>query len=1347
MLDPSASGDTQDSQLRRILGQESEESDDDTDYIPPGLANFVKQAEATLNNTRETFLSNARSAPPEPAVFCFDGSRRPQTPPMEDEEDIGLRNEVLERFKPKGGNEVFDVEKILSQYSGNAPNASEEVFFSPDLKTPPPNPHFDISNSQARKLALGTPALTVDTDVLPIRPPTHEDSGSSNSVDEEPDEPMDPMSWLDAAFCDKSPEQHGSLEKRPDPPSQPTPQKLEPTPHFPEPMSSPFADMVTPKSQPVGEAKHVGDVDETLIDHPPSSPKHAEVTVDVQAKPQNLPAEVTVPAVAEGRKDSSVPMEVTVEKSSAVEISQPEKSPTQTPDKRLAPTTVSSKENPVWNRLSRPTTAFATRAAAASKMTPDSSSKSTTTYSHRTPTTGKSKLAETGSADRAAPSVKRTVGSVQPPKVPTEKARTTPVSLKNDRKAPSVRKTPPSSSSRTQPVSGSKVARTSDKASPRASTYAPISSARSQRRLPVGASPTEKASQSTARVTRTFKQSQPRAPVNNGNSHTQKASPVLTTKRHSPKSSGVSSRLFQDTTAFRQRHAAAITSQHSHSPSANRSPQDAPGSHISGRLLQETAASKQRHAVEEVAPKPTIQDIPAPPVSSRLLQETTATRFRHAEMEEEFHARESSPKSPSRLDPVPAVPSRLLQETTAWKLHHEAEEELHADTPHVPPEVPFSSRILEPTSASIQKIAAKADYHSTPLKPIATDEAKLQASREKAQERIRQHMERENQRQVLLVSPKYSAETAEEGIARARERVRLRQEKERRARLNEDLGKVSAPRVKRSTFVPSHHQRKKPITIPEGPRLSTSRRQAMHSATPRAQATLVEMTLAQSTDILRKGLRGDDISQCSGASGRRKLTIARSPKFATSARHGEKLSSVGWAEKASLASSTRLLQNQLRGGDLSLTKKRELKLTQPKSPTFHQTSKRALPKSTAEREEEMMKKFNSKPFKAHPYQPLGAPRGVAGVSRKTLSRPSTTPQPFRFHSDRRSTAVAEKSLPQEEEEDAVEMKKKFHARPMTSFANPPKIKKAPRVDTNSNAVHPDRSISPPKLRTSDRAGKRLETVQAFSAHAEQVRQQKGLEQKRRQREKHEEEMRKAQAQLTVQTATLTRAAETPFQLASPARHEQYQRRMEEKLRLQHQQEEKAATFQARQFRPAPAPEVKRRRHPPTKAEPFALESVQRHSRYEEESRKKHEEAVQQVQQKSQFKARPVPQTTYQVTSPASSQPFLLATTARRQAYEEQKKQREEAELEEIRKQAQFKARPVPESTYTYRPISPSQRSPNASPARQRLSGGVHNPNSSPDRMQNGNHLSVHGTQERPIDVDGNPPVPTIVFQS
>eukprot|EP00977_Amphora_coffeiformis_P007090 scaffold1549_cov156-Amphora_coffeaeformis.AAC.4 len=1401
LLDPSPTGETPDSgALPRILGrQESEESEeDDTDYIPAGLASFVKQIDATLNSTKQGFLTTAAKSPiREPAVFCFDGgSGRAPTPPMEDEDDVGLRNEVMDKFKPKTGDQRFDVQQILAAYGDNAPNDAEEVLFSPDLKTPPPNPHYGMTGTEARRLALESPGLTVDTDVLPIRPPAHDDDSGSSSQMEEPDEPMDPLSWLDSALCDR-PTNHATAEKRLDSSSRPTRQaprdptaalfhgvSYDLTSPTTDPQNAVPVSKAPPQSiPPIDEINHVGDVDETKLDPPPSSPKRAttpvanveapkppletEGTTEEEKPEDSIPMEIEVQPRKRTEPEQVVPVEVTVETKTPrddkpkqagppvtnIEI-QPrtQKTPTQTPAKQASPpsstraTTSKQSSRSGFDRLSSP--ASASKAMSVKQPT----HRSTETLYARTPP-ARTVPTTPSSAIRTSASSKRPIGSTQRSKlsVQTSLSKTTP------------------GTNRASPVlSSDKAARTSTNASPGVSVQSSASKPRAGTVVKRSAgAPSTRTTPPTTRVTRTFKQTQTQSTAS-GNEHG--TSPVLTSHRNS-KPTGVSSRLLQETTASKQRHEEVV---------AEHRPDHVPHQHVqepmvSSRLLQETTASKHRHVAEEELRNnfPPVRspsrDAPGPHISSRLLQDTVSSRLHHASTEEALHASEAQAGSPSRDLPAPHLSGRLLQDTTASRQRHAArEEDLHpqniALTTHTDgSKAGVPSRLLQETTAFKKRLAANVELmHSTPPKAIHSDESKLIASREKAQRRIRLHMAKEKERErALKPSGRSTKISAEEGIARAKERLRQRQLKEQQemiARGKENFGRRVPPkRPQRPSFVGVKEKQRRPLTIPDPPKFSTSRRQSVRhppigsrgssveSDTRGSHAPVVEMTLAQSTDILRKGLRHDDTSHCSNVSRHRELTIAHAPRFATSARFGEKLPSASWKD-ATLASSTRLLQNQLRGEDPSVMKKREFKLTVPEAPKFQKSAKRALPKSTAELEDEMMKELSSKPFKARPYR-LHTPKSVT-AAHKSHPRSTTTSKPFHLATDSRAAAAATTSSPKEvgpkENPDDAELKKKFHARPMPSFANPPQIKKAPRVDPNANQ---DRSISPPKLRTSDRAGKRLETAQTFSSHADQVRRQKELELKRRQKEKHEEEMRKAE---TPRAIAATSAPVAPFQLASQSRHENYRKKMEEKLLEEEEEKKKAASFHARQFRPAPAPEQKRERHPPTTPEPFRLKSEQRHSAYEEKNRKKILEAEEQLYQQAQFRARPIPQTTYKSASP-SAQQVLLATTARLLAYQEQKKQREEAELEEIRKQSQFKARPVPSSTYEYALSSSPQRSPNASPGRQgfRNNGHHHLPGSSPGRE------GMSGAENQPIDVDQppratsptRPPVSSIVFQS
>ena len=1402
LLEQAPTSDTPDSgTLPRMLErQQSEESeDDDADYIPAGLASFVKQIDATLNSTKQGFLTTAAKSPVrEPTIFCFDGGNgRAATPPMEDEDDMGLRNEVMEKFIVKSGDQRYDVQQILEVYGDNTPNETDEILFSPDLKTPPPNPHYRLTATEARQMALGSPGLTVDTDILPIRPPAHDDHSGSSSQMEEPDEPMDPMSWLDSALCDR-PTNNSAAEKRPDISPRSTRERAQdPTAAlfhgvsydltsptnvqqnaFPRPKASP---------QPiptVHEIDHVGEVDETKLDPPPSSPKHTttqvanvkvqkppleiEVRKDEEKRIKSVPTEIEVQAEKKTEPEQIVPMEVEVERKtpkfdkakqkeppvSKIEIqsrirNDSQKTPTQTqandgpPPSSNRTTALKQSDQSVFDRLSRPTSASKATSLKQPAQCSTQPPNAATPPARSIPTAPSSAVRTSAS--------KRAIEKAQRPKI---SARTSSSETTHG-------------TNHTSPTFPSgKAVRTSGKASPSMLVQSSASKARVTTGVKRNA---ETASTRTtppvARVTRTFKQTQTKSIAGEVEHGT---SPVLTTHRNSTPI-GVSSRLLQETTASKQRHAEAepehkthhVASQHEQAPL------------VSSRLLQETTSSNQRHMAKEElrhdspSPRSSSRDAPGPHISSRLLQDTVSSRLHHSAAEEALHANDTQVCSPSRDLPAPHLSSRLLQETTASRLRHAAtEEELHlqstAHTTHmggVKADVP--SRLLQETTAFKQRLAASAEHlHSTPPKTIICDESKLLASREKAQARIRLHIAKEKERErALEPSGRSTKLSAEEGISRAKERLRQRQLKEQQkltAIGKENNGRKAPPkRPARPSFVGVQGKQRRPLTIPNPPKLSTSRRHSVrHTPTGSRGGSVdseargghppvIEMTLAQSTDILRKGLRHEEMSHCSNVSRHRELTIAQAPRFATSARYGEKLSSASWKEAPTLASSTRLLQNQLRGEDPSVMKKRDFKLTVPEAPKFQKSAKRVLPKSTAELEDEMMKKINSNPFKALPYRPH-APRTVT-TAHKSTPRP-TISKPFHLATYSRAAAAAAsspKEIGPKVNPDDVELKKKFHARPMPSFTNPPHIKKV--VGPNSNL---DRSISPPKLRTSDRAGKRLETAQTFSSHAEQIRRQKELELKRRQKEKHEEEMRKAESSRSITAAS---APAVPFQLASLSRHENYLKKREEKLRQEEDEKKKAASFHARQFRPAPVPEQKAERSLPTTPEPFHLKSEERHSAYEEKNRKKIMEAEEQVHQQAQFRARPVPQTTYKSTSPSSAQQVLLATTARLRAYQEQKQKREEAELEEIRKQSQFKARPVPPSTYEYAFGSSPRRSPNASPGRHGFQDDVNSsvPGSPPGRIE------MNGAANQPIVVDEplratpptRPPVSSIVFQA
>jgi hypothetical protein len=207
---------------------------------------------------------------------------------------------------------------------------------------------------------------------------------------------------------------------------------------------------------------------------------------------------------------------------------------------------------------------------------------------------------------------------------------------------------------------------------------------------------------------------------------------------------------------------------------------------------------------------------------------------------------------------------------------------------------------------------------------------------------------------------------------------------------------------------------KPPLTVPHAPKLATSKR---HGAKPVSRQR-AEVTTAQSCDSFGKGLRDDySLAGSTCSSHVKSLTIPTAPHFATDDRCGKKTPAAReHGAEISLAQSDDVLRKGLRGGAPSTNLKRGPGLTVPKSPKFHKISHREPPKSTAEREKEIMDHYQSHPFKATPAaaasegQQNGGARSHAKKSRSsrapTTRRTTTTPKPFSFATDRRAARTA-----------------------------------------------------------------------------------------------------------------------------------------------------------------------------------------------------------------------------------------------------------------------------------------------------------------------------------------------------
>jgi hypothetical protein len=250
-----------------------------------------------------------------------------------------------------------------------------------------------------------------------------------------------------------------------------------------------------------------------------------------------------------------------------------------------------------------------------------------------------------------------------------------------------------------------------------------------------------------------------------------------------------------------------------------------------------------------------------------------------------------------------------------------------------------------------------------------------------------------------------------------------------------------------------------------------------------------------STRLLQSQLRAEDPSLRKKRD--RKLTIPKAPIFSKPDKPPPPRSTADM-------SSTRLLQSQLRADHTSVSKTRQGKVTVPQSPKLHKSTRQKLPKSTAELEIELMEGIKSQPFKARPYRPPTVKSNQA-ARKLPVRQPVTVPRPFRFTTDGRQKPVHEDHVVQTESEDDIELKKKFHARPMPSFRRPP-------IQSDNSE---EQDVSP--------------RTRAYLLE----------EAKRRQRERHEEEMRKARAKKSPESIAAARALERPFHLESLKRHEEY----------------------------------------------------------------------------------------------------------------------------------------------------------------------------------------------------------------
>lgn len=542
-------------------------------------------------------------------------------------------------------------------------------------------------------------------------------------------------------------------------------------------------------------------------------------------------------------------------------------------------------------------------------------------------------------------------------------------------------------------------------------------------------------------------------------------------------------------------------------------------------------------------------------------------------------------------------------------------------------------RLMRNTVASLARTTASLEQVSpteTIKSPVTVEEAMM-----KAKERVRTRLLKEKQSSLAPGQTPRNVSTVDEKIARARERARMRQlEKEAAARAairsnplgtgrssgSQTITKSSAISTV-STVIASERKplsvstalKSHKLTVPKTPNFATTAKLGERKPPPPAP-----ISMANSTQVLMKGLRQD----LSLSTPKVKLAYVHAPHFATTDRYGEKVVTPGGSSFVTLAQSTTILMNELRreSTPYSPSHRQRMGVTVPISPKFHTSTRRTLPKSAAEQEEEMMKEFNSHPFKA---APIMASDQTKPLQKALVRRKVTTPIPFTLRTDvRGADAKPIPRCPSKEEEDLHVMNEfRFQARPVPNFSKPLKLPalgptkvkatttefkpfhlststritkektaddhnddetavfrarplpkstyayRAP-VKTESAERHPYTSpeFHPPKLSTGDRSEKRKAVEEASRRRSEQLK----LERKQKLKDIQEGKLKEAMKKADLLSPRSRKATECePFSLESDVRHERYMKDMEQKLREDDEIRQRQMEFHARPFKASP----------------------------------------------------------------------------------------------------------------------------------------------------------------------------------
>lgn len=208
------------------------------------------------------------------------------------------------------------------------------------------------------------------------------------------------------------------------------------------------------------------------------------------------------------------------------------------------------------------------------------------------------------------------------------------------------------------------------------------------------------------------------------------------------------------------------------------------------------------------------------------------------------------------------------------------------------PRLPSHSRLLQPTASRVGAISTP---RSQPLTSRSTPTPLPRDGQSLAQERVRQHKLRQEQRvqqeQAREADRRPLKWTAQEGHARARARVMIRSHVQpptptRTSPASNNQENVHQNHSKCSKLVhPPRPKSSKPVTVPQAPRLSTSRsasRPKPLGSSTRSQSTGTS-SAASSSSSQRPGRRTTGMGSTQWYP-----TVPQAPKFVLDRKYGEK---------------------------------------------------------------------------------------------------------------------------------------------------------------------------------------------------------------------------------------------------------------------------------------------------------------------------------------------------------------------------------------------------------------------------------------------------------------------------